>query len=276
MKPDTPESDALLAQAKQWQADFAQSLFQGVSDDLAKSMSDEDAFQREQRFSIYQNNVFYSLSQALGDLYPSIKKLVGDDFFTGTATFYIRQHPPKKAAMVHFGQSFPEFLAAFEHTKNMPYLTDVAKLELARHLAYHARDEAALTANDFAGLDTERFEHSTVQLHSSFQSVASRFAVFDIWQANHEHPNHEQGEINVDQAQQVLVIRHDNECMVFQVDIGTYEFFKALERGDALHLAAQQGFTEAEKTTTEFDVAAAIGLAIGHGFLTEVIPTFTE
>ncbi|NBR38581.1 MAG: DUF2063 domain-containing protein, partial [Alphaproteobacteria bacterium] len=62
----------------------------------------------------------------LGDLYPVIKKLVGEDFFTGTASYYIRNNPPQQAAMVNFGQDFPVFLRQFEHTQGMPYLADTA------------------------------------------------------------------------------------------------------------------------------------------------------
>ncbi len=109
-----------------WQKDFHHSLLGHLSNSLQESFQPASTEAQQQRFSIYQNNVFHSLTTALGDLYPVIKKLVGNDFFTGTAGYYLREHPPQQAAMIHFGQDFPDFLTSFEHTSTMPYLATVA------------------------------------------------------------------------------------------------------------------------------------------------------
>lgn len=47
---------------------------------------------------IYRNNVFYSLGQALGDIYPVIKALVGDEFFGAMAREFVRAGPRRSGA----------------------------------------------------------------------------------------------------------------------------------------------------------------------------------
>ncbi len=260
--------------AQQWQTLFRQSLFDGLSKSLAETLTTEEKHQ-QQRFAIYQNNVFYSLSQALGDLYPVIKKLVGDDFFNGTASVYIRQHPPSRAAMVYFGEQFPHFLANFEHTQAMPYLADIAQLELARHKAYHAADDVVLTPADFEAIDAIKFEHSKVKLHPSVNMVDSNFPVFQIWQANHHNIDNED-DIHLDEPESAIIVRYNYECQVFNVDRGTYRFYDALSQYMTISESASYAYESKvdrrhinEKNT--FDISSAIALGIQNGFFSQLI-----
>ena len=57
-------------------------------------------------------------------------------------TLFIARHPPQSPALVEFGGAFALFLAAFEPAGSLSYLTDIARMEWARHAAYHAADAA--------------------------------------------------------------------------------------------------------------------------------------
>lgn len=263
--PEDQPPTLTINPAKQWQSDFTASLFNGLSKSLAATFSNKGDLQQQQRFAIYQNNVFYSLTQALGDLYPVIKKLVGAEFFDGCGAVYVRQHPPKQAAMVHFGQDFPAFLSYFEHTKTMPYLADVAKLELARHHAYHADDSAVMKPDDFTKVDDQAFAMAKVLLHPSVQLLNSEFPVFRIWQSNHANASTED-RIDLDEPQSVIIVRHDYECLVFQVDHGTYRFYQALLEKMTVNDAANYAWEH-----TDVDISQAIALGIKHSFFTDLI-----
>jgi len=78
----------------------------------------------KRRLSVYRNNVFHSLTQALVDLYPLVQRLVGDEFFHATARRYLQEFPPNQAAMVHFGKDFPGFLQRDEIHAGLGYLAD--------------------------------------------------------------------------------------------------------------------------------------------------------
>jgi len=229
----------------QWQQAFTQSLLSDLQPTIENDLSVASTDARQQRFAIYQNNVFYSLSNALADLYPVVKRLVGDDFFTGTATFYLREHPPQQAAMVHFGQDFAHFLREFEHTATMPYLASVAELELARHRAYHAPDCDSLDANDIALIPPEELAASVFTFHPSIHLLASDYPIFSIWQANQDsaEEDNNQESIQLDEPQYVLVVRLEYEVSLYQTDVMTYHLISALHRGELFQTAIEATMT---------------------------------
>ncbi|MBX2809681.1 MAG: putative DNA-binding domain-containing protein [Cellvibrionaceae bacterium] len=226
--------------AATWQDDYTRSLFEGLSPALADTFTSTDRKQQQQRFAVYQNNVMHSLSQALADLYPVVKQLVGDDFFKAMAGVFIRQHPPKQAAMVFFGNDFPEFLRHFEHAQALPYLADMAELELARHRAYHAADRPSLDGAALRQLSPEVFEQSSVQLHPSVQLISSRFAVFTLWQAHQQTAAqpHAQEKITINEPEQVMVVRQNYALTLFAIDAGSYCFWQQLQAGNTIQQAA--------------------------------------
>ncbi|MFT6387839.1 MAG: hypothetical protein ACJAUP_001211 [Cellvibrionaceae bacterium] len=256
-----------------WQAAFVESLFNGFSEPLISSLMMRPDTRQQARFAVYQNNVFYSLRTALADLYPTIKTLVGEAFFNGTADAYIRIHPPKQASMVYFGLHFSEFLSHFEHTRDMPYLVDIALLELAHHQAYHAADIDILDKVFFASIEPSVFEHSGVKFHPSLQIVSSAFPIFTIWQSNQtEAPSssseNSSAKINLDEPQWLIVVRLDYEVLVFNVDYGTYLFYHYLFNGKPINNAAQR----AQNKHADVDISSAIVLGINNGFFTALNP----
>jgi hypothetical protein len=92
------------------------------------------------RFNVYRNNVSVSLTEALRQAFPVVQKLVGEEFFTAMAQEHLRAHPPASPLMMFYGEAMPAFLSAFPPVAHLPYLADVARLELALRASYHAPD----------------------------------------------------------------------------------------------------------------------------------------
>ncbi len=87
------------------------------------------------RFAVYRNNVMMSLIDALADTYPVVQRLVGEDFFRAMARVFAQAKPPRSAVMAYYGRDFAAFIDAFPPAASVPYLADVARLEMARVLA---------------------------------------------------------------------------------------------------------------------------------------------
>lgn len=254
-----------------WQSDFAQSLLKDLLPNVTQSFATQSDNESLQRFAIYQNNVFHSLTNALGDLYPVVKQLVGDEFFTGMAAYYLRQEPPKQAAMVHFGKSFAKFLSIFEHTQSMPYLAPVAELELSRHHAYHAKDCLPLSVNDFANIDPEQIAEATLTPHPSLQMIKADYAIFTIWQM-HQADNNSDERVEINEPQQVLIVRPSYEVVVLSVDPYTYRFIDLLAKGNSIATAIHEINTELEATPEKntFDPSSAINFLIEQQLFTDI------
>jgi len=110
-------------------------------------LQNPDGVAATKRFDVYRNNVAVSLSDALETAFPVVRKLVGDDFFRATAGVYLRAHPPTSPVMMFYGEEMPAFLDGFEPAKTVPYLPDMARLELALRHSYHAADSTPIAAD---------------------------------------------------------------------------------------------------------------------------------
>src|SRR5262249_41130955 len=118
--------------------------------------------------------------------FPVVQRLVGDDFFREMARVYVTAMPPRSPIMWHYGETFPAFIDGFEPAGPIPYLGDVARLEMARGHAYHASDAVPVRIDAFASCPPERLAGSRVRFHPSVSIISSRHPVFSIWYANQD------------------------------------------------------------------------------------------
>ncbi len=229
-----------------------------------KGLSDDG---KDKRLDIYRNNVFYSLTNALADLYPVIKRLVGGQFFNATAGEYIRRRPPRSAAMVHFGEDFPEFLQVFEHTANLAYLADVARVELAWHQAYHAEDAVDLSASDFSAVRPEQLSLAKLVLHPSVRLLESLYPVLQIWNANQDG-NQNDERIDLDSGGVTLcVYRPRYDVYLRELDRATYTLLHTLQQSANLETAmCRAGESDSASTIPE-----KFAFCIQEGFFTKII-----
>lgn len=136
------------------------------------------------RFDVYRNNVAVGLTEALETAFPVIRKLVGDDFFRAMAGVHLRKHPPRSPLMMFYGVDMPAFLAGFPPVAHLPYLPDVARIELALRTAYHAADAAPLTGPDLAAVPEADLPGLRFAAHPAAVLIGSRYPAASIWRAN--------------------------------------------------------------------------------------------
>ena len=136
-----------------------------------------------QRFAVYRNNVTVSLNDALALRFPVIERLVGPDFFRAMARDYAQTHRPRSPVLISWGESFPDFLATFPPLAAYPYMSDVARIEVARGQAYHAADADPLPPADLAAAATDP-ESLYLHLHPSVQVLRLGQPAVSIWAAN--------------------------------------------------------------------------------------------
>lgn len=104
---------------------------------------------QQQCLAIYLNNIFVSLTESLQQIYPSIRKLVGDEFFAMLAQQYIKQYPSQSADLAEYGEFFAKFLSTKTNLASLSYLQEVAELEWAKHQVFYEQDTPVF---DFANL----------------------------------------------------------------------------------------------------------------------------
>jgi hypothetical protein len=136
--------------------------------------------------------------------------------------------------LAEYGAGFADFLAA---APNAPaYLPDVARLEWALNLAYHAEDRPALAPGHLASLPPEAQAGLCLKPLPSTAIVSSAFPILAIWQAN--QPGREDAVDLAQGGQAVLVWRADGDAVCRALAPGEAALLQALLGGQALADAA--------------------------------------
>ncbi len=221
-----------------------------------------DGEQASRRFDVYRNNVVTSLIGAMGDAFPIVKTLVGEKFFDAMAGHFVRSHPPKSPLMMFYGAEFPDFLTGFEPVEKLPYLADVARLEHARRLAYHATDDPVAPPDALAQIPEEKLGDIRIKLHASTHVIASEFPVFSIWRFN---ATDDKTPI-AGGAETSLVCRPKDEVQMHLLPTGGGAFLEALSCGRTLGEAAEI----TAETYDDFDLGQNIGGLIAAQLITAI------
>ncbi len=211
------------------------------------------------RFSVYRNNVAVSLTAALETGFPVVQKLVGAEFFAALAGVFLRAHPPRSPMLMLYGTEMPDFLAGFAPVQCLPYLPDVARLELALRTAYHAASATPLAQSDIASIPQDRLGDARLRLAPALCVVRSAHPLHDIWRAQTDsaaapiRPG----------AQDVVVLRPAFDPAPHLLTPGGAAFIAALQQGEPLGLAA-------DAAGPDHDLSATLGLLITGGALIDV------
>jgi hypothetical protein len=166
---------------RETQTAFARGLFTGALPDNV-TMPDRDEAQR--RYSVYRNNVMVSLINALRSRFPVVERVVGEEFFRACAQIYIAANPPRSRLLMRYGDSFAAFLESFAPARSLPYLPDIARLEMARGEAYHAADAEPAGAELLAQAAQGDVESMRLRLQPSLRLVPSAHPIVTIWTMN--------------------------------------------------------------------------------------------
>ncbi len=217
-----------------------------------------------ERLAVYRNNTYHSLIEAVKDLYPTLAKTVGEEFITAAARDFIQAYPPRSAAMVNFGQNFPEFISAIGERTKLPYIADIAMFDLLHHHSYHATDETHASADTFTQYGLEAIASAHIQPLASAKLLSSNFAIFDMWQLANEN-THEEIEANT--PQNVLVVRPDSEVNVYLISAGIYCFLKSLCEGQCVYEALEHASNHEDR----FNPTQAISFLIQSGFTASIM-----
>ncbi len=106
-------------------------------------------------FEVYRNTVVKAAVDALMANFPTIERLVGHQWFQAAAIRYAKQSPPSDPRLLFYGAEFPDFLDTFEQANTLPYLSDVARLDLLWIAVHSATEEPGFDIQTFATPDEQ-------------------------------------------------------------------------------------------------------------------------
>ena len=210
------------------------------------------------RYGVYRNNVTVSLREALVAGFPSIVSLIGRENFDHVARAYLRQSPPVSPLMMHYGADFPAFLATVEQLAPLPYLSDVARIDVAMRQSYHAADSTGIDPAALQTLDEDTLLNTRFGFAPSMILLRSTRAIGSIW-----HYTLRGGEKPTGNPEDVLILRAEFDPEPFILGPGAGDVVEALQGGMPFGPAIEIG-------GPDFDLGALLGLLLSHSAITNL------
>ena len=239
-----------MSELARLQARFAAGLLT-AGDDPADLFRGEAA-RTARRFALYRGNLTANWDRGLGNAYPVLRKLVGDEFFRAMAREFGRATPLVEGDLNHLGADLASFLEQFASLADYPYLPDMARLEWALHQAHYAQDSPALSLAVLAEMDADTLEGLRPHLREPCKLLRSPWAIKDIWQAH--QPGGPPWPEDIAQLSHYLVCRPRWRAEVLALSPGEFAALQAIDDGGSLG-AALEAATDADP---DFDPAPAL------------------
>lgn len=216
------------------------------------------------RFSVYRNNVFVSLVEALKTRFPAVQNAVGAEFFAALARDYAGSHLPTSPLMMAYGNSFPDYIDTFPPLAAYPWLGDLARLERAMTESYHAADALPVGPDEFDKITPDQLVDLKLELHPAIRIVPSAYPVATLWQMNTGHLD--PASIDLELSETAFVSRPEWMVAVKAISAAGGVFFSDLWRGVPLG----QAVSSAIALDPHFDLTSHLHLLITEGLVTRL------
>jgi len=197
------------------QAAFAAHIMGGDRADLVAAVAG-DTIAAAARLSVHRHHVFESLGTALAATFPTVQALVGTDFFRGLARAFVGHALPAQPVLTEYGADFPAFITAYEAARDLPYLADVARLDWALNLAFHARSGHRLQAADLSAVPAERLPSLSIALAAGAVLVSSRYPLDRIWETSQPGAASETVDLDSGGSNLLVLRRPDDAALSFE------------------------------------------------------------
>lgn len=247
--------------------ELQQSFRDGIFDPESSAIGDcvrANGLSAPRRLQVYRNNIFSSLTDALGAIYPVVKKLVGDGFFGYACDAYIRQHPSTSGDLHDFGAEFGAFLGGFPAASALAYLPDVAGLEWYYHEVYHEAECAPLDLARLAQIDPTAHDQLRWRIHPARRWLRSAYPVLRIWQVNQEgHTGDDR--VDLDVGGDTLLVARRDEIEFYPLSACEYVFLERLAAGDTLG----QALPRLLETDANFDLGQCLQKLVANQTLVD-------
>ena len=197
-----------------------------------------DTISAAARLRIHRHHVRQSLAGALAATFPTVQAIVGEAFFRTMAEGFVLRELPAQPVLAEYGAGFPAFVRGYGPAAALPYLTDMAQLDWALNLAFHAPLEDRLTTSGLADLPAKRLFDLKPALAAGSTLLRSPYPIDRIWHAS--QPGATVGTVSLEEGPaSVLVLRWPDDAAFASLDAAEEGFLAALVDGSSLGEAAE-------------------------------------
>lgn len=221
-------------------------------------------------FAVYRNTVLKGRIDALHANFPSIARIVGDEWLRAAAAVYARSEPPSAPMLMTYGAGFADFLARFEPAAALPYLPAVAlvdRLWSEAHVAADAEPLAAVALHALMPGDMARF---TLRPHPAARwAWSDEFPLHSLWSRNRSDAASAESAAIDWRGEGVLLTRPHGAVRGQPLSRGGAALLDACAQGRSIEHAVAAALS----ADPAADVGTLIGRCMSAGAFSDIAPT---
>lgn len=133
--------------------------------------------------SVYDHAYVARLLDIMGEDFPAVHTLLGDDAFAEAADAYVRGHPSTARSVRWLGAEFRDWLGDTPPWSDLPVVADMAAFEWGLGLAFDAPDADALAVDALAAVPPEAWPVLVFDFHPALNTATLHHDVASFQQA---------------------------------------------------------------------------------------------
>ena len=155
----------------------------GEADGPPMTVAGTGAASAEARMQVYAEAVRLRFLDVLGQDYPGLHALLGDEEFRSLGLAYVAAHPSHHPSIRWFGRHLPEFTVSATPWRNHPVLGEMARFEWAKGELLDAADSTVVGIADIAAVAPDRWAGIRPRLKPAVRRLALEWNVPGLWDA---------------------------------------------------------------------------------------------
>ncbi len=216
------------------------------------------------RLAVYTQGYAARVSEALREAFPAVAYILGGASFASLAARYAREVPAGLRNLNHVGAALPAFLADDRLSRDLPFLSDLARLEWAVVECFHGELREPFDVASCSAWDMDDWANARVALQASTAIVRSAWPLRELRDAR----NSERSAIDVDLVERpdcVLVYRSGFEVVtesIGETEASALVCLRAGQRLGEVAAALDRSGAESDVVSGLFRRCVALGLVV--------------
>lgn len=198
-----------------------------------ESIKNQAPLKREDRLSIYAEGYFIRIVDAVSDDFGVVSRILGEERFRDLIARYLRRYPSQSATLSDLGEHLPTFIRDTAFATDLPFLSELARIEWMAVEAFLADDSRPLDTTQLGNIPESAWPDAVFELDSSVRLLQCDWTVDRAW--NEKELTSEKLVGLVEQRKtQLVVYRKEDDIWVDSVDVKKFLILSLLKEGLSL------------------------------------------
>ena len=150
---------------------------------LPATVAGTGAASAQERMHVYSNAIRIRFLEVLGEDYPGLLGLAGDDEFRNLGLSYADAHASTHPSIRWFGSHLPSFLSSRAPWRDYPVLGEMARFEWAKSELMDAPDSPVVAIEDIAAIPAGQWAGMRPRLKPAVRRLTLEWNVSKLWKA---------------------------------------------------------------------------------------------